>query len=394
MQYRQDPKSGNNLSALGFGCMRLPSSTLGRIDLEASEALVLQAVEQGINYFDTAYLYRGNEEALGIIVERNDLRNRIFIATKLPHSRCETLEDIERFFAEQKARLRTDYFDYYLIHNVTNLTQWDKLVALGIEEWIDRKKRAGEIRQIGFSYHGSQSDFPHLIDAYAWDFCQIQYNYVNVNYQAGRAGLELAASRGLPVIIMEPLLGGKLADGLPPKAVEAFKRCDPTTAPAAWGLRWIWNHPQATVVLSGMGTLEQLTENVACAEHALPNALSDDELACIDDVVDIFDESNKVNCTGCNYCMPCPRGINIPGCFSAYNASFTHGRYEGLKQYVMCTGAGSNDPRWASDCVDCGACVKNCPQHIAIPDELKAVRKRLQPALFPRIIRLGSKLMG
>lgn len=394
MQYRIDPKSGNSLSALGFGCMRLPSSSLGRVDLDAAEALVVDAVERGINYFDTAYLYRGNEEALGTILQRTDLRDRVFLATKLPHMNCEKREDFDRFFNVQKEHLRTDRIDYYLMHNFMSPDQWTRLVYLGIEEWIDDKKRSGEIRQIGFSYHGSQGDFVRLLDAYDWDFCQIQYNYVNVNYQAGRAGLELAASRGLAVFVMEPLLGGKLTDGLPPKAASALAAADANATPAAWGLRWIWNHPGATVVLSGMNEVAQIAENAAIAERALPGAMSEEELAVIDDVVRIFNETNKVPCTGCNYCMPCPKGINIPGCFSAYNTSHAIGWYDGLKQYVLCTGGVGGSPRWASDCISCGACVRRCPQGIAVPKALADVRRRLQPPGLPAVLDLGRKLLS
>lgn len=393
MRYRVDPKNGNELSALGFGCMRFPSTALGRVDLDAAEALVLEAVQQGVNYFDTAYLYRGNEEALGTILEKHALRDHLYLATKLPHANCTAPEDFERYFAEQLKRLHTDHFDYYLIHNIASCDQWDRLVGLGIEEWIATKKHSGEIRSLGFSYHGSQGDFAHLLDAYDWDFCQIQYNYVNVNYQAGRTGLERAAAKGLPVIIMEPLLGGKLAGGLPPKAAETFKRADPDASPAVWGLRWIWNHPEVTVVLSGMNAAAQLTENLAVADRTLPGSMSADELACIDEVVRIFNESNKVGCTGCNYCMPCPKGINIPACFTAYNASYAHGWYQGVQQYVLSAGGMGNTPHWASECVSCGACTKHCPQHINVPEALKNVRHRLQPPILPPALKLASKFL-
>lgn len=393
MQYRTDPRSGNTLSVLGFGCMRFPSSALGRIDMKAAEALVLDAVEQGVNYFDTAYLYRGNEEAVGAILEEHNLRDRIFLATKLPHANCTAYEDFDRYFDEQKERLRTDRIDYYLIHNIMSCEQWERLVALGIGRWIAEKKSTGEILRIGFSYHGSQGDFGHVLDAYDWDFCQIQYNYVNVNYQAGRAGLKRAAEKGLPVFVMEPLLGGKLTGGLPPQAAAALKRADAQRTAAEWGLRWVWNHPEVTMVLSGMNEASQIAQNVAAAERALPGAMTADELAVVDEVVRIFNDINKVPCTGCNYCMPCPKGLNIPGCFSAYNASYALGWYDGVKQYVLCSGGMGGDTRWASDCIECGACAKHCPQGIAIPEELKRVRKRLQPAIMPPALKVGSRFL-
>ncbi len=393
MQYRVDPRTGNKLSTLGFGCMRFPTNALGAINVNAAEELVLDAVERGINYFDTAYLYRGNEEVVGTILAKNNLRDRVYLATKLPHGKCDSFEDFDRYFNEQKARLKTDWFDYYLIHNISDPAQWARLVELGIERWIAGKKESGEIRSIGFSYHGSQSDFARVLDAHDWDFCQIQYNYVNVNYQAGRAGLELAASRGLPVIVMEPLLGGKLSSKLPKKAVETLRKAHADRSPAAWAFSWIWNQPQATVTLSGMNDVAQIEENAALAEKVLPGSMSEQDLAVIDEVVFIFNETNKVNCTGCNYCMPCPQGINIPGCFSAYNTSFAISWFDGVQQYVMTTGALGDHPHFASSCVDCGACVKHCPQNIPIPDALKDVRRRLQPAILPPALKYGAKLL-
>lgn len=392
MQYRADLKSGNELSALGFGCMRFPTNAVGRIDVEATERLILAARDAGINYFDTAYLYHGNEEALGEIFARNQgLRERLFIASKLPHLICETRTDFERFLGIQKQRLRTNYLDYYLIHNVSSLAQWERLVALGIETWIEAKKDSGEVRRIGFSFHGPEAEFTQLLDAYAWDFCQIQYNYLHEHYQAGTAGLAYAASKGLPVIVMEPLLGGLLATGLPPAAREAIEAAEAGSSPVSWALRWVWNHPEVTVVLSGMNSLEQLAENEALAKRALPHAMSASELATIERVRDIFAESYRVPCTGCNYCMPCPKGVNIPACFAAYNASYAHGWFEGMRQYVMGTGALDDNAHLASDCVRCGACEKLCPQHIAIPEALQDVRKRLQPFFMLPALNLGKK---
>lgn len=393
MQYRLDPRSGARLSALGFGCMRFPANALGRIDAEATEALVLDAVQRGVNYFDTAYLYRGSEEVLGAIVEKNGLRDDIFIATKLPHVSCASVEDCDRTFSVQLERLRTDRVDYYLIHNVMSFEQWERLVKMGIEGWIAEKKRTGAIGRIGFSFHGSQADFMRMIDAYDWDFCQIQYNYLNENYQAGRAGLEAAAKRNLSVIVMEPLLGGKLASGLPREALQAFEKVDPDATPAAWALRWVWDHPQVTVVLSGMNELSQLAENAAIAERALPGSMSEVEHAALSDAIDAISKSYRVPCTGCNYCMPCPKGINIPALFSAYNTSFVTGRFTGIYQYVVAAGGTGDDPRLASNCVACGACMKKCPQRIDIPVSLGDVRRRLQPFFLPPALKVMKRVM-
>lgn len=395
MQYRTDPKSGNELSALGLGCMRFPADALGRIDQEAAERLVLQAVESGVNYLDTAYLYRGSEEALGAVFRAHEgLRDRVFLATKLPHRACTAPEDLDRFLDVQLARLGTDRIDYYLVHNVTDFAQWEDLVALGIEGWTARKKAEGRIGRIGFSFHGPAAHFGRLLDAYGWDFCQIQYNYLNERYQAGTEGLELAAAKGLPVIVMEPLLGGRLAAGLPRKAAAAFEEAEPGSSPASWALRWVWNRPEVTVVLSGMNAPAQIEENCALADRALPRSLSPNELAAVERARAAVAESYRVPCTGCNYCMPCPKGVNIPACFAAYNTSFAHGWMTGVQQYVTSAGAMDERPHWASECVRCGACEHQCPQHIAIPDELDRVRRRLQPFFLPAAVRAGSRLMG
>ena len=239
MQYRVDPKSGNRISALGLGCMRFPGAP-GRPDPKTADAIIARAVEQGINYLDTAYLYPGNEACVGASLERLGLRDQVLLATKLPRASCKCTEDFDRYFDEQLRRLRTDHIDYYLMHNITSPAQWERVVALGIEDWIARQKAAGRIRQIGFSYHGSASDFTMMLDAYDWDFCQIQYNYAGERYQAGTAGLMAAAERGLAVFVMEPLLGGRLAGKLPPRARTVFDGAsDPhLQTPVAWGLSW------------------------------------------------------------------------------------------------------------------------------------------------------------
>ncbi len=393
MQYRIDPRSGARLSALGYGCMRFPLTALGRIDADKAEALVLDAVGKGVNYFDTAYLYRGSEEVLGAIIEKNGLRGSVHIATKLPHGSCTSFEDFDRFLGIQLDRLRTDRIDYYLVHNIMSFEQWERLVDLGIERWISEKKRSGVIERIGFSFHGSQDDFMRMLDAYDWDFCQIQYNYLNENYQAGRAGLEAAAERGLPVIVMEPLLGGKLAGGLPRDAVREFEKADPSASPAAWALAWVWDHPQVTVLLSGMNDLDQLAENVAVAERALPGSMSEADRAAVAAAVGIISESYRVPCTGCNYCMPCPKGINIPALFSVYNTSFVTGRFAGMYQYVVASGAMGDNSRLASDCISCGACVKKCPQRIDVPASLSEVRRRLQPFFLPPVLEVVKRVM-
>ena len=388
MQYRVDERTGNRLSVLGFGCMRF-SHGVGGIDIKKAEELILRAIDRGVNYFDTAYLYSGSEAALGAILSKNNIRDKVFIATKMPIANCRQGSDFDRFFESQLASLNTGYIDYYLMHNINSLRQWDALCALGIIEWIAAQRAAGRVRQIGFSFHGAKEEFSKLLDAYDWDFCQIQYNYSNENYQAGVDGLKKAASKHIPVIIMEPLLGGKLATGLSIDALQVFQRENSSRSPADWGLRWLWNQPEVTVVLSGMNEMTQLEENLAAAAEASPGMLSDSEKQAYNRVIEIFKRTDKVPCTGCSYCLPCPQGVNIPACFASYNASYTHGRIASIVMYTTSTAANRTDTGLASKCVGCGKCEEHCPQKIEIRRELAAVKRRMEPGWF----RLAMKIV-
>ncbi len=381
MEYRVDPRSGNRLSVLGFGCMRFPRGVSG-IDIKKTEQLILQAYNMGVNYFDTAYAYPGSEVALGEILERNGIRENVFIATKLPIGRCATAEDFDYFFKQHLMRLKSSYIDYYLLHNINSLAQWQQLCALGIKEWLQEKKRCGTARQIGFSYHGPTRDFLAILDSFDWDFCQIQYNYSNENYQAGVKGLRRAAEKNMPVIIMEPLLGGKLANGLPKQAVEVLRKENKALSCAAWGLRWLLNQSEVTVILSGMNSMAQLEDNIKTAQTCPVGSLTKSEQQVIKEVTDIFAKSYKIPCTGCGYCMPCPKGVFIPGCFDGYNASFAMGRIAGIMQYSTSTGVLYEKPTGASLCIECGRCKALCPQHIDIPKELAKVKKRMEPFYY------------
>ena len=391
MQYRTNPRNGDRISALGLGCMRFPGPP-GRPDPARARELIARAVERGINYLDTAYLYPGNEACVGAALEDLGLRDQVLLATKLPHGSVRARRDLDRIFDEQLRRLRTDHADYYLVHNVTSPAQWGRLCELGIEDWIARRRAAGRIRQMGFSYHGSAGDFPVVLDAYDWDFCQIQYNYAGETYQAGTAGLRAAAARGLAVFVMEPLMGGRLADRLPDRVrriIDAAATPELAT-PAAWGLSWVWDHPEVTMLLSGMASPEQVDENAAVACCALPGSLTADQHQVIARVVEEFARTNRVPCTGCNYCMPCPQGINIPGCFSAYNASYAHGWFTGLSQYFTASAIRTSEPKLVSNCVRCGACARHCPQHIDIPARLEEVARRFQPGPVGWALRAWS----
>lgn len=395
MQYRIDPKSGNRLSVLGFGCMRFGGTEMvsafgGRIDKTKAENLIKTAAEQGINYFDTAYIYPGSEEILGQSLEKFGLRDKVYIATKLPLILLKKQADIERYFQEELKRLRTDHIDYYLMHMLPDAREWTKLQGWGIENWIREKKASGAIRQVGFSFHGPCKDFLELLEVYPWDFCQIQFNYSDENYQAGITGLKKAHEKGIPVMIMEPLLGGKLVNGLPKAAEQRFRDAVPERTNAEWGFRWVWNHPEVTLLLSGMNEPEQLEQNLLYADRAFPDMLTDEELNAYRDVKKIFDDSYKVHCTGCHYCMPCPAGVNIPGCFSAYNAARALGKGTGDQQYLMTTLMG-NTPSYASLCKKCGKCEKHCPQHLEIRKELEQVSAEMERFSF-KAARTGLKL--
>jgi len=394
MQYRTDLKSGNKLSIMGFGCMRF-TKNLTQIDLNKAEQLIVKAVQDGVNYFDTAYVYGGSEVALGQILVKNNLRDKIFLATKLPLGKCRKYDDFDVLFKTQLDRLHTDYIDYYLMHNLGDTNSWKRLCELGIEKWIIEKKESGQIKNVGFSFHEIHNEFLNLLDIYEWDFCQIQYNYINTDFQAGTAGLTKAARKGIPVIIMEPLLGGRLATGLPKKAVERFKAANGSLSPAAWALRWLWNQKEVTVVLSGMNEYSQLEENIETANDAMPGMLTSEEEKVFESVLNIINETYKIPCTGCNYCMPCPHNVNIPACFAAYNVSYTVGMISGMQQYVTSTGSMDPEKKYAaSNCEECGACEKKCPQHIPIIQSLKTVRKKMEPFWLRPAVNLYLKFKG
>jgi len=393
MQYRTDKKSGRRLSVLGLGCMRFPVN-LGRIDLQKAEKIILSSIEKGINYFDTAWIYMGSEEAVGYILEKNNLRDKVFIATKLPAMLTGKQKDFDRFFNQELKRLRTDRIDYYLIHNLADLTSWEHLVRMGIESWIKSKKESGQIGQIGFSFHGIAGEFLKILDAYPWEFCQIQYNYSDENYQAGAAGLKKAAET-MPVMIMEPLLGGKLANNLPKAAEEIFRNAPgPQYSPAAWGLRWLWNQEEVTVVLSGMNDPAQIEENCSLAGVSPAFSLTADELALYGRVREVFNSGNKINCTGCAYCLPCPHGVNIPGCFSAYNTSYLMNWKSGIHLYMNGTAITSSKSSGPENCTGCGKCETKCPQKIPIIKSLKLVRKRMEPFPANLIIKAARAYMA
>ena len=385
MQYRND-RNGQPISLLGYGCMRFTKKG-NSIDLEKAEKELLRAIELGVNYFDTAYIYSGSEVALGKILAKNNCREKINIATKLPQYLIKSKSGINKYFKEQCERLQTNYIDYYLMHMLTDIGAWEKLKRLGIEDWIAEKKASGEIRNLGFSFHGNTEKFLEILNAYDWDFCQIQYNYLDEHSQAGVAGLKAAHEKGIPVIIMEPLRGGKLVDMLPETATKLIADYKTKRTPAEWAFRWLFNQPEVTCVLSGMNSLEMIEENCRIASDTDAFSFTEDDFALIEQVKDEIKKKTKVGCTACGYCMPCPKGIDIPTAFRCYNQMYTEKKSSGRSEYIQCL-AYNKDRTDIKSCVECGRCEKHCPQHIEIRKELKNARKALQPFHYNVMLKL------
>ena len=375
MQYRKD-KKGNDISVLGYGCMRFTKKG-GATDIDKAEQEVMAAIRAGVNYLDTAYVYLGNEVAVGEILSRNHCRGDVYLATKLPHYLIKSVDGVEKMFQEELRRLKTDYIDYYLMHMLTDIPTWEKLKKLGMVEWIEGKLASGQIRNIGFSYHGKTNMFQKLVDAYDWDFCQIQYNYIDEYSQAGVEGLRYAHAKGLPVIIMEPLRGGRLVDLLPESAKELFRGEGEQRTPAELAFRWLYNQPEVTCVLSGMNSMEMVEQNVKTASESPVGCLTRAEEKLIAQVKLEIEKNVKVGCTGCGYCMPCPKGVDIPGTFRCYNAMYSEGKKSGRRDYLQCT-AFRKDTSSASQCIGCGKCESHCPQHIEIRKELKNAAAELE----------------
>jgi len=386
MQYRRGA-GGDMLSALGFGCMRFTRKG-GGIDFDKAEAELMEAIRLGVNYLDTAYIYPGSEALVGKILEKNNCRDQVYIATKLPQYLIKSGAGIEKTFREELERLRTDHVDYYLMHMFTDFAQWEKMERLGIREWISEKKQRGEIRHIGFSFHGDTQTFLKLLDAYDWEFCQIQYNYMDEFSQAGRRGLEAAQAKGIPVIIMEPLRGGRLVNMIPRKAQELIAAHPRGYTAAEWAFRWLWNHEGVSCVLSGMNSLEMVRENCRSASDARAGSFTSDDFALIEAIKGEINANIRVGCTGCGYCMPCPQGVDIPGSFRCLNEIPIEGRFKALKEYWQVT-AIRKVPGSASRCIGCGKCEKHCPQHLDIRKHLKEVSKELEPAIY----KIASKAL-
>lgn len=378
--YRRIPKNGDELSILGFGCMRLPVKD-GKLDREKGKRQIFYAIDHGVNYIDTAWTYHlgENEPFLGSILA-DGYREKIKLATKLPSWIIKSREDMDRILNAQLERLRTDHIDYYLVHSLIG-TLWDRLESLGVIDFLDRAKADGRIINAGFSFHASIEDFKRILDAYPWTFCQIQYNFLDRKNQAGIEGLKYAASKGLGIIIMEPLRGGKLTGLVPPEIKEIWNEAPVKRTPAEWALRWVWDHPEVTVVLSGMNEDSQVEENLKTAADAYPTSLTEAELQLVDRVEQKYRKLMNTGCTGCRYCLPCSSGVDILGCFEIYDNVYLSGdEAEGKLMYAAKPGGiiRGGILGYASQCIQCGQCVEKCPQHLDIPALLKIIKEKFE----------------
>jgi len=375
MNYRVIGKTGIEVSTLGFGCMRLPlaGQDVTRIDEKEAMAMVHHAVERGINYFDTAYPYHSSSLTEGGASEpflakalKNGYRQQVHVATKLPAWLVQSRGDMDRYLEEQLSRLETDTIDFYLLHSL-NQKSWDKLYQLDVFDFLDKAVQSGKIRFAGFSFHDDLEVFRKILDAYAWDFCQIMYNYFDENFQAGKEGLDEAAAKGMGVVVMEPLRGGALVHGLPESARDILQQAVPGRSEVEWALKWVWKDPGVSLLLSGMSTMKQLTENIALADKLSDFTWSSTEGAAIDQVKKVINQLQRVDCTSCGYCMPCPHGVDIPRNFMLSNDYHMLNDRGAKVRYYRLLG----ETERASACIRCGECLEKCPQQIAIPDELE-----------------------
>ena len=372
MKYRKFGRLDCKASALGFGAMRLPVINKDQGNVNEPEAIRMMryAFDHGVNYVDSSWVYHGgNSEVVIGKALQDGYREKVKVATKLPLPEVKSSADFDRFLNDQLRRLKTDRIDFYLLHGL-NKARWQQMRNLGIVKWLEGKIADGRIGYLGFSFHDSFDAFQELIDSYDnWTLCQIQYNYLDENIQAGTRGLEYAHNKGLAVVVMEPIKGGRLIT-FPEKVAKLWKEAPVQKTPQEWALRWVWNHPEVNVVLSGMSTMEQVVENVAFAEHSQPHNLTADELALIGRVRDAFRALSPVSCTACRYCMPCPNGVDIPTVFEFYNEATIFN--DAVKRREM-----YGDPKIfkeeqrADKCIKCEQCLEKCPQKVAIPEQLE-----------------------
>lgn len=392
MQYRKIEKNGDEISALGYGAMRLPTKN-GRIDKEEAKKQIYYAIDQGVNIIDTAFPYHGgaSESFLGEILT-DGYREKVKIMTKMPSWSVKKYEDMEIYLEIQLEKLQTDCIDYYLVHTLTKKS-FQKLKELGIFQFLENARDNGQIKNIGFSSHGNLEIFKEIVDSYQWDVCLIQYNYMDEKNQAGTEGLEYAHSKGISVFIMEPLKGGLLAGQVPDKALEIWEESETERSPADWALRWVLNHPEVTCVFSGMNHEDQIKENLKVAGEVSPNSLTEEELRRYDGVKEVYRNLMKIDCTGCGYCMPCPRGVDIPRCFNYYNHQYMFDESQSFIYLAQLGGVLSGQEAYAGLCTECGKCVRACPQKLGIPELLGTVSQELEGRGFKYKIKIGKSII-
>ena len=393
MQYRKIPKTGDEISSLGFGAMRLPLKN-GKIDRNKASKLIYHAIDNGVNLIDTAYLYGDSESFLGEILN-GEYKEKVKICTKLPAINVRKYEDMEKILDEQLRRLQRDSIDYYLIHAV-DLKAMNRLLKKNLLKFLSRAKNDGKINHIGFSYHGPKEEFPILVDGYDWDVVMVQYNYFDDNVQASMEGIEYAASKGLGVFVMEPLKGGILAGKMPKEAEKIFKKANPNKSNAYWAMEWILNNRNITCVLSGMGDFDQLDENIDVADKTAPLSMTFEEMETVELVKRVMRNSLKINCSTCGYCMPCPQGVNIPECLKIYNEKylFDHKGFpnQSFMDYYQYVGGIMGSSGNAGKCNGCGKCLRKCPQKLDIIEELKKVKKEFEFPAFKYALWLVEKI--
>ena len=375
MQYRPFGKLDFQVSALGFGAMRLPSKSADYTDIDEAQALEMihYAIDHGVNYLDTAYGYHGGKsEILVGKALKGGYRQKVKVATKLPTWLVNAAPDMDRYLDEQHRKLDTEHIDFYLFHDL-NKDRWAKLERLEALNWAEKAIQKGKIGHIGFSFHDDRETFKKIIDAYPWTFCQIQYNYLDIDHQAGQFGLQYAAQKGIAVVIMEPLRGGRLAN--PPEEVQKiFDEAPVKRSPVAWALLWLWNQKEVAVVLSGMSNLQQVKENIEIASSSGVGLLSPEELKIIERAREAFERLPSINCNACKYCLPCPNGVNISRNFELYNDAFQKIAFEDARRKYLAL----PEEERASSCLGCGDCEDLCPQELPIPELLEKVARAFE----------------
>lgn len=375
MKYRRFGKLDWKVSALGFGAMRLPVIDGDPAKIDEAEAIKMMryAIDHGVNYVDTAYPYhRGNSEIVVGKTLQDGYREKVRLATKMPTWMVKSHEDMDRFLDEQLKKLQTEYIDFYLLHGLME-ERWSNLQDLDVFAWAEKALADGRIKHLGFSFHDRYEVFKEIVDAFSgWTFCQIQYNYLDKDYQAGVRGLKYAASKGLAPVIMEPIEGGMLAVTPPPEIQSIWDEAGSDRTMAEWALQWVWNQPEVSVVLSGMSTMEQVVENVESASRSGPGTLTEDELRLISRVGKKYREFGFIGCTACRYCMPCPEGVAIPDILSFLNEHSTRrGDRDAQREVVKRYGEAISPESGAKNCVKCGQCEEQCPQQLPIRNLLR-----------------------